>query len=409
MIAEDFTMLFSSRRIQFPKIAVPLAAIVLVSAALSGCGGGLGGASATRVLPVEQQPAQAELTQIASPSGKGRLVEFDAAGPAGSTFGYDIDAFGTISGYAVGANGLASGFEREPGGNIVDFQDPKASLSACCFGTVPGSLNNFGVIAGLYEDAKLIYHGFVRGPLGQRYETLDDPLAGTGANQGTVITSINDLGAVAGYYADSTGDFVNPSAPYHVFANVNGRYQTIDPPGAVQAQACFQTCINDHGTVTGYYSDAAGLHGLVWSGGPAATPIDVTGAEDTIAASINNQGVIAGYFYDGTARAHGFIRSPGGSITTFDVPKPGVSTVAFSINDSGEVGGSYLDAAQAYHGFVRDSKGKFTYFDAPDAGTGQFQGTRVSVNGPSGAVTGWVTTNSNANRGFVWYPPGFPL
>ena len=114
------------------------------------------------------------------------------------------------------------------------------------------------MIAGQYEDASLVYHGFVRGPLGQGYETVDDPLAGKAANQGTQITSINDWGAVAGYYADSIGNFTNPNAPYHVFARVRGRYQTIDPPGAVQAQACLETCINGQGTVTGFYRSPGG-------------------------------------------------------------------------------------------------------------------------------------------------------
>jgi hypothetical protein len=40
----------------------------------------------------------------------------------------------------------------------------------------------------------------------------------------------------------------------------------------------------------------------------------------TVAASINPQGVIAGYSADSSFVHHGFLRSPSGTFTTFDAP-----------------------------------------------------------------------------------------
>ena len=125
----------------------------------------------------------------------------------------------------------------------------------------------------------------------------------------------------------------------------------------------------------------------------------------TIAASINVEGTIPGYFVDPNGVAHGFVRTRSGEFTTFDAPgASGIGTAAFSINLFGAVTGEFFDANNVMHGFSRLARGVFAEFDAPDAGTGAFQGTRPSTNNAEEAVAGWYVDANNLNHGFVWKP-----
>jgi len=55
--------------------------------------------------------------------------------------------------------------------------------------------------------------------------------------------------------------------------------------------------------------------------------------------------------------AHGFVRTPHGSITTFDAPGTGTGsgqgTFPDGINDAGAITGYYIDNNDVLHGFLR--------------------------------------------------------
>jgi hypothetical protein len=80
--------------------------------------------------------------------------------------------------------------------------------------------------------------------------------------------------------------------------------------------------------------------------------------EDTngvIPTSINNDGIVAGYFKDASLNQHAFVRAVSGDITVIDEPKGNGSpllTSADSINSDGSITGTYLDAKNERHGFV---------------------------------------------------------
>jgi YVTN family beta-propeller protein len=93
---------------------------------------------------------------------------------------------------------------------------------------------------------------------------------------------------------------------------------------------------------------------------------DVPGATETVARDINDRGVIAGFFTDGNAITHGFVRSAQGEITAFDAPGA-VSTTASAINARNVVAGFYVDATGRFHGFERDPDGLITTVDSPGA------------------------------------------
>jgi hypothetical protein len=69
------------------------------------------------------------------------------------------------------------------------------------------------------------------------------------------------------------------------------------------------------------------------------------------------RGGLAGFFGDSGSVAHGFGRTAGGTITTFDAPGAGTKihqgTYSFAINTAGDITGWYLDSGSVFHGFVR--------------------------------------------------------
>jgi hypothetical protein len=92
-----------------------------------------------------------------------------------------------------------------------------------------------------------------------------------------------------------------------------------------------------------------------------------------------NMTAITGNVTDNNNGTHGFVRTPDGEFTEFDVPgaDPVVGcTCPGFINDLAVVGGYYIDTNSVAHGFVRTPDGNITKFDDPEAGTGAGQGNQ---------------------------------
>ncbi len=53
------------------------------------------------------------------------------------------------------------------------------------------------------------------------------------------------------------------------------------------------------------------------------------------------------------------------------------------------------------HGFIWTPDGKLTYFDVPGAGTGAYQGTIPLTINPAGAIIGVYVDNDNVSHGFL--------
>jgi hypothetical protein len=154
---------------------------------------------------------------------------------------------------------------------------------------------------------------------------------------------------------------------------------------------------NAKGTLTTFDAPGAGT-----TSGQGTSCVDCS-------APLNQFGVIAGYYIDGSNVVHGFVRHRGGKITTFDAPA-GASSLGFGcfqdcplgLNDSGEVTGVYADANYVYHGFLRSPWGKITTFDAPGAANGTFP---VNIN-DRGAIAGFYLDASNVYHAFLRLPDG---
>ena len=117
-------------------------------------------------------------------------------------------------------------------------------------------------------------------------------------------------------------------------------------------------------------------------------------------------GAIGGYYIDSSNVSHGFVRTPDGTITEFDVPgaPEGLNTefgTFYALNPSGDYVGFYYDSGGVSHGWVRAPNGQIQDFDATGAGTGSGQGTfSVGIN-PKKAITGWYVDSTNASHGFL--------
>lgn len=143
----------------------------------------------------------------------------------------------------------------------------------------------------------------------------------------------------------------------------------------------------------------------------AYVSFDPANSLQTYATAINSEADVAGvYFLDsyapaapGSARtrpsgpltAHGFLRTPDGTITDYDVPVADAATELYALNDKGAFNGNY-QSKSGRAGFIQSAKGRFTSFN-PSGSTYRYP---IAVN-DSSVVTGFYADESNVFHGFV--------
>jgi hypothetical protein len=281
-----------------------------------------------------------------------------------------INEHGEIVGYLSNSFGGAQfPFLRAADGTITGFPQPPGSY---LFGTTAFSINAAGAITGyapfvtgfsVEGGPVLINRGYVRDPEGN-FTTFDPP-----GSISTIALSINAGGAITGYYNES-------NLVLHGFVREpNGTIASFDPPDSTSTKA---VSINATGTIAGYYQAAnMSVHGFMRRPGGTIESFDPPESTGTIVTGINKAGAITGYYTVANGRTFGFVRRPGGTFETFDVPGTLVTvlpeilgfpvsslTPASSINDKGAITGSYSDNSGS-HGFVRSPEGMITSFDVP--------------------------------------------
>ena len=255
-----------------------------------------------------------------------------------------------------------------------------------------------------------------------RIITFDAPGAGatTGSFQGTGCYSdcsvlINNFGAITGTYLDANNVF-------HGFVrSPEGKFTTFNSPGADTApgdfNGTFPNAINDAGAIAGYYADASGTpHGFLRSPEGAFTTFDVPGGSLlTIPNALNLEGAVVGFSADQNDVFRPFLRRPDGTFATWSVPgecdaSPATGcygSAAFSINLFGTAAGGYEDNSGNFreHGLLRSADGKLTTYEVPGAGTGLYQGTGCpGCSHPLnlfGAVAGFYIDGNNVVHGYL--------
>jgi probable HAF family extracellular repeat protein len=138
------------------------------------------------------------------------------------------------------------------------------------------------------------------------------------------------------------------------------------------------------------------------------TQIDVPGAFDTWAGSIDSAGDIDGYYLGSDSNYHGFLLS-NGTFTTFDYPGAAY-TFPGEINDKGQIAGSAVGSSEppTYYGFLYDiATQTFTTISDPNASF-----TELCCINNAGLIAGLVSTTnlygfiSQDSKYRVLMPPG---
>jgi len=178
--------------------------------------------------------------------------------------------------------------------------------------------------------------------------------------------------------------------------------------GAGAGQGTSAIGINLKGTITGTVKDSYNVtRGFVGTLKRGFRTFEAPDADanvgGTYPVAINEFDVITGYSVDGNSVAHGFVRTPDGTITIFDMPndaEPG-GTYPAGINNLAAVVGVYLDANYTAHGFVRAAEGKITTFDDPAGGSGPWQGTWPYNINDFGVIVGATTYPDSSSHGLL--------
>jgi len=162
-----------------------------------------------------------------------------------------------------------------------------------------------------------------------KYAAINYP----GANaQSTIAYGINNSNMIVGSY------FTDASNMTHGFEYANGKYSTIDFPGASETVA---TGISDTGDVVGWYQLAGSDHGFLRHAGTFTT-IDYPAASSTMLAGINKAGTIVGN-HDSL---YGFIYQ-NGIFTDYNAPsRAGLPTYFTTLNGINNQG-VFVGAAQS--------------------------------------------------------------
>jgi len=167
------------------------------------------------------------------------------------------------------------------------------------------ALNASGSVVGILTD-QFGFTGFVSHPDG--YWTTIGPVAATHCNDQVIPQSINAAGTIAGTY---TKNYLSteacPLSTVGFVMSPQGQLTLFEPPGQLP-----------------YYHDL-----LLGSNPPPLHQV-----------SLDVDGDIAGSYIDASGIFHGFVRNPYGTITSFDPPESKWTTVT-SINDGGIIAGYY--------------------------------------------------------------------
>ena len=250
----------------------------------------------------------------------------------------------------------------------------------------------------------------------------------------TVAEGINPEGRITGFYIDSAGT--------HGFVlNRGGFSAPIDYPGAISTDA---RGISPTGAIVGTFknslTDVSQWHGYLLSHG-VFTEVQAPGYLGSIAQRITPTGHIYGCTHDTDfgANMRGFVRSPSGDYSIFDVPSsmhngatpdgnivaglynnlttgvrygyivrngnfmpflvPGsLSTEAYDVSPQGNVVGDFADAT-GLHGFLRTADGVYITIDFSGA-----KATAARGSDPGGSIVGWYVDAGNSTHGFLAVP-----
>jgi hypothetical protein len=261
-------------------------------------------------------------------------------------------------------------------------------------GTTINAVNNSGALVGFSSNANAtVLFNFVRNPNGT-FTPLNingDPLA--------MANGINANGAVVG--ASNNQAFL-----------LEGTALTILPqalPGNTASETAFG--INDNGAIVGQFTDNATdtVPGFVDANGQFTILNPVANAAVTNAQSINNNGLVTGFYSTDGQHQHGFFYNTSTGVFTLpaDPVQPNLFLTQFlGINDLGLAVGYWQDNAGSQHGFIYNINTQtYTFLDDPNIGTNNgLQITQITGINDADRITGFYVDANGVQRGFYADP-----
>jgi hypothetical protein len=242
--------------------------------------------------------------------------------------------------------------------------------------TTAAGLNNIGTVVGAFELPGQSLEGFSYNASTQQYKTFNAP----GALY-TVALGVNDLNTIV-------GTFTTPDNVGHGFFLNGSTFTQYDVAGGSGTEV---HDINDTGNFAGTVGSNGVYQGFVSIGG-TVTQFTVHG-RPTDAYGINSTNSVVGFFVNPAATGtHGYLRGPGGFVTQIDFPGS-TSTACTSINDAGVITGFYNDSTGAVHSFIL-TKGKYQTTTFP----------YIAQINNSGAIVGSTASKAGLTVGFLALP-----
>lgn len=300
-----------------------------------------------------------------------------------------INDSGTVAGSYSTLAGFTGGFVRTAYGQITTFDVGQVYTGQL-------HINAAGEIAGIYRDVSRMSRGFVRSANGSI--TPFNPGGPAGSTQ---VTDVNDGGTVVGIYLPTNTD--PPSQAY--LRAPDGTITTFTVPGSTSV---YPWSINVLGEVTGTYSYDSGdqVGGFVRSPGGMITTF--TYSAGIVPLAINSAGTTTGWYGPPAGNFAGFVAGANGAITPFSMPGTGaINTLSMGLNNAGFITGSFTvvvsgspvqGPGEYMYGFVRTPQGVVSSFSVPGASST----TAVAINN-SNVVTGWSDSTIDPG-GFIRIP-----
>ena len=296
----------------------------------------------------------------------GEITTFAVPGSI-ATEPISIDTAGDVTGFyqlSSASGPIAQGFIRTADGTITTFGDSAQTGDPASFWAQPVAIDTAGEVVGNYPDVSYAAVSFIRSATG----TIGAFTLSEGASYPTFVSAMNDAGEIVGYttsemFDSSQGFMASIHGPLP--SPTNGTTTEIFVPGS---EGTFPTAINAGQTVVGcsfannLYQDfirnpdgsilAINLPGATPSCLPAFSALGIFNVNPP-SITLNDLGMVVGYYLDQNKVPRGFVRNQNGSVNTF--AQPGATqTIPTGINNCGVIIG-YYSTGSVTQGFIRNT------------------------------------------------------
>ncbi len=287
------------------------------------------------------------------------------------------------------------------GFTFINFDGPTPGTNAGA-GTNQNGISNSGTSVGFTIDNNGGFHNFTVNPLKSKSATL---------------LNINGSTTAMAFGTNSSGTVVGTDGNGNAFTLSKGKLKTFIPPGGMSAVAFG---INDKGTIVGQDVTANGTPGFIRVNPSKYITINAPSGPDVVnAQSINNKGLVVGFYVGTDGQDHGFMANENaaknGTLTGTAISDPTIPNVAgepgatfvfsqvLSVNDHGIAVGYYGDSTTSQHGFIYNTNtGKYTFLDDPsEAFSNGVEVTQITGITNSGELTGFYSDANGVFHGFV--------